>query len=211
MTFNSPTNEISDYWRLCDELSVRQAALLTVGCDPASEIGAHCDGWKLHDQPEGYEAAKNAIGRALRRGLLRGEHWEESDYDMNGNEIGFLGNTTDINRSYVERDSLARWLLDRGINKGFFAPAQSSLSLPGYLDKTNPRYAPKLAAAVSAWTAVTDPGQLHPKKALDKWLREHAAEFGLSDDEGKPNEQGIEETSKVANWRPGGGPGKTPG
>jgi hypothetical protein len=43
-----------------------------------------------------------------------------------------------------------------------------------------------------------------------KWLRENASEFGLSDDDGKPNETGIEETAKVANWQPGGGAPKTP-
>jgi hypothetical protein len=29
--------EGTDYWRLCDELSVIQAALLVVGADPASD------------------------------------------------------------------------------------------------------------------------------------------------------------------------------
>jgi hypothetical protein len=46
---------------------------------------------------------------------------------------------------------------------------------------------------------------------LLKWLREHAADFGLSDEDGKPNETGIEEAAKVANWQPGGGAPKTPG
>ena len=44
-----------------------------------------------------------------------------------------------------------------------------------------------------------------------KWLREHASEYGLSDEEGKPNETGIDEVSKVANWQPKGGALKTPG
>ena len=44
-----------------------------------------------------------------------------------------------------------------------------------------------------------------------KWLRENGADFGLSDEEGKPNELGIEECAKVANWQPGGGAPKTPG
>lgn len=82
---------------------------------------------------------------------------------------------------------------------------------PDYLDPQNPRYAPKLAAAVRAWQSVTDAGGKHPKQALAKWLREHAAEYGLTDDEGKPNETGIEEAAKVANWQPGGGAPKTPG
>lgn len=81
----------------------------------------------------------------------------------------------------------------------------------GYLDPKNPRYAPKLAASVKAWQAVTDPRGRSPKKALDNWLREHAADFGLMGDDGIPVNTAIEECSKVANWQPGGGAAKTPG
>ncbi|QBQ56110.1 hypothetical protein [Nitrosococcus wardiae] len=58
---------------------------------------------------------------------------------------------------------------------------------------------------------MTDPNGKHPKQALAKWLREHAAEFCLTDDKGKLNEAGIQEAAKVANWQPGGGAPKTPG
>jgi len=68
-----------------------------------------------------------------------------------------------------------------------------------------------LAAAVSAWeNAKVTPGK-SPKSQLQKWLREHAAEFALTDEEGNLNQQGIEEVAKVANWQPGGGAPKTPG
>jgi hypothetical protein len=80
-----------------------------------------------------------------------------------------------------------------------------------YLNPKHPRYAPKLAAAVRAWQAVTEPNGKHPKQALSKWLRDHAKEYGLVDDKGKPTETGIEEAAKVANWQPGGGAPKTPG
>ena len=100
-----------------------------------------------------------------------------------------------------------------GFRRKAFAPAffSEGVDAPDYLDKTNPRYPPKLAAAVRAWQAVTDPGGKHPKQALAKWLREHVVEFDLTDDEGRPNETGIDETAKVANWQPGGGAPKTPG
>ncbi len=111
--------------------------------------------------------------------------------------------------SRVEVESLKEWLASRGFRRGFFFPEQ--VETPDYLDPDNPRYASKLAAAVRAWQAVTDPAGRHPKQALAKWLREHAPEFGLTDDEGKPNEQGIEDAAKVANWQPGGGAPKTPG
>ena len=117
----------------------------------------------------------------------------------------------DWSKSSVSVDVLKAWLSSRGLRKGFFFPDAAMTDIPGYLDPNHLRYAPKLAAAVRAWQAVTDPNGRSPKQAMDKWLREHAAEFGLSDDEGKPNETGIEEVAKVANWLPGGGAAKTPG
>jgi hypothetical protein len=81
-----------------------------------------------------------------------------------------------------------------------------------YLDPKHPRYAPKLAAAVLAWQTTGNKALTgkSPKQALLKWLREHAAEFDLTDEDGKPNETGIEEAAKVANWQPAGGAPKTP-
>jgi hypothetical protein len=63
---------------------------------------------------------------------------------------------------------------------------------------------------VKAWQAVIDPVKKSPKQALGKWLREHAVEFGLTNEEGQPIETAIEECSKVANWDAKGGATKTP-
>ena len=43
-----------------------------------------------------------------------------------------------------------------------------------------------------------------------KWLRRHADQYGLTKDDGNPNEQGIEEIAKIANWDSKGGAPKTP-
>lgn len=184
-------------------------------------------------------ALKNAINAGKLKATIRRTAWEqgwneEPDFD-NGErwseKVDLLEsdvneacgtNPTYINRSKIiyrvepdwgqttiDRSNLREWLASNGIHTGFFFP--DSTDAPDYLDPKNPRYAPKLAAAVKAWQAVIDPGKVSPKKALTKWLREHAAEFSLSDDEGKPNETGIEEVAKVANWQPGGGAPKTPG
>ncbi|NYH23961.1 hypothetical protein [Paraburkholderia bryophila] len=110
----------------------------------------------------------------------------------------------------VERADLIAWMKSRGITSGFFFPDVAA-DTPGYLDSNNLRYAPKLAAAINAWLAVTDPGGKSAKQALEKWLREHAAAYGLVDDNGNPVQQAVEECAKVANWRPGGGVPKTPG
>jgi hypothetical protein len=44
-----------DYWRLSDEVSVVQAALLIVGEDP-SDSQEHVDGWEAQNRPKGYDA-----------------------------------------------------------------------------------------------------------------------------------------------------------
>lgn len=98
-----------------------------------------------------------------------------------------------------------------GVAGGFFqAPAPREQVENRY----SPFYAAKLAAANAAWKAVTaDPSLLlgkSPKKALELWLKEHAAEFGLLNKDGTPNATGIEEIAKVANWRPAGGAPTTP-
>jgi hypothetical protein len=200
-----------DYWRLSDELTVVQAALLTVGKD-AGVAGAYVEGWDVEKRPVGYEAAKNAISRALLRGDIDGEVVPQIEYDINGNPVGRIAGSVDIAEATVQVDSLRRWLGLRGVKDGFFFPDGGAE--PDYLDPKCPRYAPKLAAAVRAWEAMEDPGQSDgktPKQALAKWLRENAASYGLTGDDGAPNETGIEEVAKVANWQPSGGAPKTPG
>lgn len=221
-----------DYWRLCDELTVIQAALLIVGIDPSSNDGAYADGWKPHEQPAGYMAAKSALCHAVASRKLRARmrhdaepryvagrdnfderaRWQGEDVhevtDFAGDRFVVTAEA-DWSKTTIAVDDLRAWLTSRGVRTGFFFP--TAPDAPDYLDPTHARYAPKLAAAVRAWLAVQDPQGKHPKQALMKWLRENAAEFGLSDEEGKPNEQGIEECAKVANWQPGGGAPKTPG
>lgn len=223
-----------DYWRLCDELNIVQAALLIAGEAPT--IASCVEEWNPQDRPRGYEAAKTAITHGLlsfitytresannydqfdqefleplRRRSIEGQLIPHYDSDMNGNTLGPIEGTVDVYRSKVVVESLKQWLLSRGFRTGFFFPEPVASGEPEYLDPRNPRYTPKLAAAVRAWQAVTNPGKKSAKQALDKWLREHASEFGLTDDDGNPVNQAIEECSKVANWNTSGGAPKTPG
>ena len=203
--------ESLDYWRLCDELSVIQAALLIAGCDPSSDA-SYIEGWDAEKRPLGYEAAKTAISNALRRGAITGQLIKIYEHDINGNTCGVIEDSIDLASSRIEVDSLREWLAGRGLKTGFFFPEERDFG--DYLDPRHPRYAPKLAAAVRAWLATESEsaiGGKSPKQALAKWLREHAADFGLTDEDGKPNETGIEEAAKVANWQPTGGAPKTPG
>ena len=199
-----------DYWRLCEQLDIVQAALLVCGHDPSADQ-SYVEEWTPDNRPPGYEAAKTAISNALRKELIEGQLIPLFEYDINGNQCGALENTIDPTSSRVEVESLRSWLVGRGFHTGFFFP--TATGAPHYLDPDHPRYAPKLAAAVKAWLASGDESATRgksAKQALVKWLRENASEFGLSDDDGKPNETGIEETAKVANWQPGGGAPKTP-
>ncbi len=191
-----------------------QAALLLVGIDPSTK-NADVESWDTWIRPDGYEAAKTAIRNAVLKGKIEAnvtpstrQHVSYDGFDSATFEEEVQG-TVDVELTQIKVDSLRTWLTSRGIASGFFM--QHGHSGPGYLNPQHSRYAPKLAAAVRAWMEVEDPLGKSPKGALTKWLREHAREFGLSDDEGKPNEQGIEECAKVANWQPGGGAPKTPG
>ena len=143
-------------------------------------------------------------------GTIDGKLIPEVEYDMNGNPCGYINDTINLYTSLVKVDSLRNWLRARGLTTGFFFP--SELPNPNYLNKEHPRYAPKLAAAINAWIALDNKDAIKgksAKQALMKWLREHAKEYNLSDQEGKPNETGIEECAKVANWQEKGGAPKS--
>lgn len=200
-----------DFWRLADELTIVQAALLVAGTDP--DPSAASVETQLPDQkPSGYEAAKFAIKHALLSGGIQGTIFPEASRGFGDMPIREEAGTADIHRSRVDVDSLRKWLHDRGFKTGFFFP--DAPDSPDYLDTSNERYAPKLAAAVQAWLACDNPKALHgkhPKQALMKWLRENASDFGLTDDDGNPQENTIDEIAKIANWKPTGGAPKTPG
>lgn len=197
-----------DYWRLCDDLSIDEAAHLLIGTDP-NEIEAQAAAGRelIPDSQANYlmnlSAATQAISAALRRGDVKG-HIVTNGVRFDDNKPISL----DTANSRIEVESLRHWLTSRGIRTGFFFP--TATDEPDYLNPNNPRYAPKLAAAVCAWQAVTNSGGKSPKQALTKWLRENARLFGMTDDEGLPITLAIEEVAKVANWKLGGGAPKTP-
>lgn len=200
-----------DYWRLCVELNIIQASLLVSGHDPSS-TQEYVEGWQVHKRPLGYEGAKAALFRALERKDIEGFYREEVQYNMNGEPVGHIDGSIDLQASTVDVDSLKSWLKGRGINAGFFFPDNDDA--PDYLDPNHPRYSQKIAAAVTAWMKMEEGAGLiigkSVKQSLEKWLWVNAAQYGLCDEEGKPNEKGIDECAKVANWQQKGGAPKTP-
>ena len=190
-----------DYWRLCDELSVVQAALLIVGEDP-SESQDYIDNWQPDRRPKGYEAAKAALTNAINAQRLPAKIAHSEDVF----EIS-------LQRTTIAVADLQAWLRSRGFEAGFFFPEPKTG--PDYLSADGQHYSAKLAAAVEAWKAVTANEELRRGKSVKQaviiWLRQHANEFGLTKDDGNPNEQGIEDIAKIANWDTRGGAPKTPG
>jgi len=209
-----------DYWRLCDELTVVQAALLMLDRDPSGEDG-NVESWKMPERPKGYEAAKTALTSALLRGDIKGTSKPIYEFDRFGNECGVYENSTDPASSVLDVESLIAWLTRRGFHSGFFS--RSEAQAPDYLDPNHPRYAPKLAAAVKVWQAMEDENLLRGKgtvAAMEQWLESRYRELGLVHEKDNPkngttagdmNKSAISEAAKVANWQPGGGAPKTPG
>jgi len=114
-------------------------------------------------------------------------------------------------KTTVELSELKRWLdEERNVRPAFFFKQPVEPTRPAYPDKAHPRYAPKLAAAVSAWQAADGfPRNRPPKQELEKWLREHAVDFGQTNEHGIANKTFVEEAAKVANWNLGGGAPKS--
>lgn len=188
-------------WRLVKSLTIYQVALLVEGFNPSEfeQISSHM--WSSKTV-----AATAAILTALRTscedGTLKiakevyyGEHNECIDFE----------------RSLIRADDVVTWLSDLGFRDGFFVPVALDDNVN---DWTSLYYAPKLEAANDAWKAVTaDKSRLRgrsPKKAIELWLRENAAKYGLVNKDGSPNATGIEEIAKIANWKPTGGAPTTP-
>jgi hypothetical protein len=200
-----------DYWRLCDELSLVQAALLIVGVDPANSQEWVRE-WEPHKRPEGFDAAMAALTHAVLAARLK------ATIRKNAREYGWMeqpeaDEIADMSdQGFRMVDDLRTWLRGRGIKSGFFFPQETESE--DYLNESDEHYSPKLAAAVTAWEAVSrDPSLLRGKtvkQAILIWLRRNADQYGLTKDDGSPNEQGIEEVAKIANWDTKGGAPKTP-
>ena len=189
-----------DYWRLCDELSVVQAALLIVDEDPSGTQEKNDPG----NRPKGYDAAKAALVSAILRKRLSARIIESGEEDFGA---------PDWHLTTIAVEDLRAWLRSRGFKTGFFFPVPEAD--PDYLSESHPNYSAKLAAAIEAWKAVSADAELRRgksvKQALAVWLRQHANEFGLTKEDGSPNEQGIDDVAKIANWDTRGGAPKTPG
>ena len=191
-----------EYWRLCEELTVKDAALLAMGLDPSD-----FNGTGTYNLPKPYQAISTAILSALKPDSM-GDQKILGSYllDQDGYPSEF--------ESLVVLDSLKSWLDKKGIRRGFFFP--DGEGDPDYLNTAHPCYSSKLAAAVSAWLAVTTDKRFlnngkSPKANLENWLIGNAEKFNLLNDDGEINNTAIkDQISKVVNWGTRGGSPSTP-
>jgi len=187
-------------WKLPEHLNVFQISLLSAGFDPRNYKQYNSEWPSLV-----YDAASvylTSVQTAARMGKLEFHHVRAE----------FSNDEFDWSESLIGTGSYARWLKERDHRDKFFNPDGPDIE-DDLLCPFTEYYAPKLAAAVEAWRAVTsNPSLLNgktPKQAIETWLRENAASYQLLRS-GKPNTTAIEEICKVANWSPQGGAPKTP-
>lgn len=204
----SDNDQPSSLWLLAYDVSIVDAALLTISVEPQG-VSDYIEGWEAPQLPPGYLAAKEAITSAIKRGEIAGRLCDVV-YNTPGSGWETDHGRTDYSSSRVELMSLREWLRDRGYWNTFLQIDDFSKPA-GFRDKNHPRYAPKLAAVVEAWEAFDEsssrPGT--PKQRLMIWLRLNASRFGLVNDEGAPSENVIDELAKVANWATTGGAPKS--
>ena len=209
--------DIDSLWRLADVLSLEDAAALIAGYDP-NEIDICRNDTGFQQNYARLYPVEKALRNAVLTGLLEVDSASTDDYTPMLDAIEALGSWESVNKismsdTRVKVDDLRKWLEGRGVKTGFFFPQPEDTL--DFLDPNHKNYAPKLAAAIRAWQPVNaDPDLMKGKtvkQALLKWLRKNADQFGLTKDDGNPNEQGIEEIAKISNWATMGGAPKTPG
>jgi len=146
-----------NHWKLADELTVYQIALLIAGYDP-------CD--FEADQPHKWPGeVKRDISPYLNalKNAARGERFVFNPVRYEN----YSGSEIDWDTSTINIDSLCDWLRARNFPDGFFIASREEVD--SLANPLGAFYAPKLAAAVRAWHEVTtNPEALNGKSLLQK-------------------------------------------
>lgn len=115
-------------WRFNDPLSINEAALLAVGVDPSSAVGATCRSRLSHERPEGYDAISRGIANALRNDVIRGDWQPDWKCDTWGHRIEPIDDSIDYDSSTVDVASLKAWLISGNERPEFFFPVEVDTS-----------------------------------------------------------------------------------
>lgn len=226
-----------EMWKLSDELSVIDAAILITGNDPSEQIeeyNTNGSEWVQKTAYEGFEPAfkalKNAILSNRLAAALSFSVGERSEYDppsravLRGGRnifqarglkyydhdgLVYLHRDPDWNETSVGVEDIKAWLTSRDIYPAFFFPDRDPDS---FMNKDHSRYSAKLACAVAAWKAVTGPARTKtPKQTIFAWVAANGIQYGLGNDEGIVSPTATEEIAKMVNWQTEGGAAKTGG
>ncbi|WP_375670635.1 hypothetical protein [Bartonella sp. CL434QHHD] len=207
-------DESLKFWRLSEKLTILQAALLIVGLNPGKYLFVNKlepEKSDIYEDNLSVSSEKTANFRAAYHAIVQAGKSNQLKIEWSYDHFGDI----DLDSSYVRVDDLKEWLSSRGLYPPFFFPEDDSRDVKdqkyAFQDPTHPRYAPKLAAIVAAWEAVSEAeGGKTVKGTLIKWLSENAIQYKLVDNNNLPRENLIEELAAVANWEPTGGVPKTP-
>src|ERR1039457_1521234 len=198
---------IDPLWHLPEGLSLKEAACLIAGYDP-NEITSVGDN-DMHERYPRYLPAIRSLKHAVTASTLASDIKWEQEYVAEHDQY-YKTDIMSITETTASVEEIKRWLSARGFRASFFYPT----TMADYLDPSHEHYSQKLAATVRVWEAITSDRTLmrgkSAKQAMMEWLRRNADKFGLTKEDGNPNEQGIEEVAKIANWDAKGGAPKTP-
>ncbi len=207
----------SDYWRLCDDVTVVQAALLVLDIEPEGVQERVFDTITFQDpvKPEGFDTVLAALKNALITAKIKPTHTAKIKQRVQTeDDVGAMAwmevesDDFDFQKTTISVTDLKHWLIGKGMKGKFFFP-DGEEHKAAYLDPAHPCYAPKLAAAVRAWMVVSQDISLlkgkTPKKVIEGWLGKNATAFDLVKKDGTLNKQAVEEISKIVNWKPEGG------
>lgn len=202
-----------EHWKFLDELSVVEAALLSIDCDPQQY--AKVEELEPEEQPDGYQASIRLITRAILAKKLPAKIKnlaQPTHFGYDGEDL-IPEYSPDWNLTTVMAEDLKAFYSSIDRTCEFFFGVKPR-DIPDYLDKDHPCYSPKLAGAVQAWQAAAANNDLpqarSTKSTLRGWLEEHADEFELTRDGDSLNVSAIIEIAKIANWDRKGGAPKTP-
>lgn len=200
-----------DRWKVCENLNLKQSILLIAGYDPSDYEGENSNKpfppqyypiltAIVHDIREYDVPAKAMHIRIRKAGGVDEKPWEFPDEPWNIKHHEF-----DELETRIDVSDLKEWLKKKKIKSKFFLPEIENSE--AYADPDSEFYAPKLAAAVEAWSAIVQDQSLRigksPKQAIEKWLQENKERYELSN-------EAIEQISTVANWNQKGGAPVTP-
>ena len=159
-----------DYWRLCDQLSIIQAALLVLGEDP-SEQQSYVLSNSEQDRPDNFTAVFTALTNAVICKKLKAEIHFIKELRLGASiedDCQYETENPDWDLTIILVDDLKTWLRGRGFKMGFFFP--EAAVKPDFLDANHEKYSPKLAVAIGAWEAVNAESNLTRGKTVKQAL-----------------------------------------